>query len=77
MSLSSGASFGSLVGVASSACASRVRVVRGSVSTSYLINKLTGVGLCSGGIMPVNGGPLPSSQIDLIRAWICNGAPNN
>jgi hypothetical protein len=34
------------------------------------------VGLCSGTQMPVTGG-LPSAQIDLIRTWICRGAPNN
>jgi hypothetical protein len=54
-----------------------MRVAPGSVATSYLVNKLTGQGLCSGNLMPPNGGPLSSTQLDLIRAWICNGAPNN
>jgi hypothetical protein len=70
LSLAAGASYASLVGVRSGCPDGRLRVTRGSVSASYLVNKLTGVGMLSGG-------PLPTAQIDLIRAWICNGAPNN
>ena len=78
MSLLSGAAYSNLVGVAASGCTGgQIRVVRGSVSTSYLVNKLTGVGMCSGSAMPFTGGPLPTAQLDLIRTWICNGAPNN
>ena len=78
LTLASGSSYAALVGVPASACASHIRVVRGSISTSYLINKLTGVGMCSGTQMPGgSGGVLPTAQLDLIRAWICNGAPNN
>jgi hypothetical protein len=60
---------------ASGCTTSHIRVVPGSVSTSYLVNKLTGVGMCSGSQMPLTGS-LSSSQVDQIRAWICNGAPN-
>ena len=43
----------------------------------YLINKLTGVDMCAGSVMPKAGGELPKAQIDLIRTSICQGAPNN
>ncbi len=49
----------------------------GAPGRSYVIDKLQGTNLCGGGQMPLRGAALPSSQIDLIRAWICNGAPNN
>jgi hypothetical protein len=55
----------------------KIRVVPGSPSTSYLVNKLTGQGICSGTQMPARGVSLPAAQIDLIRAWICQGAPKN
>ncbi len=77
MSLASGAAFGSLVGAGSSTCAGRVRVTAGSVTASYLINKLTNTGICNGNAMPLSGGPLPAAQINLLRSWICQGAPNN
>jgi hypothetical protein len=77
MSLTSGSSYASLVNRMASGCTtSHIRVVPGSVSNSYLINKLTGVGMCSGSQMPLTGS-ISSSQIDQIRAWICNGALNN
>jgi hypothetical protein len=55
----------------------RLRVVPGSVASSYLVNKLTGEGMCSGTQMPARGVTLPGSQLDTIRAWICQGAPKN
>ncbi len=62
-------------------CASTCRGLRqvapGSPASSYLINKLTGVDMCAGSVMPKAGGELPKAQIDLIRGWICQGAPNN
>jgi hypothetical protein len=77
LALTTGKSFAALVGVAASGCGGKVRVTPGAVDQSYLINKLTGVGICSGTLMPKAGGALPPAQIDLFRAWICNGAPNN
>jgi len=75
MALTPSASYDSLVNVPTDC--GRVRVVPGSPSTSYLINKLTGVNICTGTQMPARGTSLPSSQIDLIRSWICQGAPRN
>jgi hypothetical protein len=78
MNLTSGSSYAALVNRTASGCTTpHIRVSPGSVSASYLVNKLTGVGMCTGNQMPLSGGPLPSAQIDLIRSWICNGAPNN
>jgi hypothetical protein len=37
------------------------------------MNKITGVGMCSGSKMP-KGASLTTTQIDGIRNWICNGA---
>jgi len=62
-----------LVGVASSTCSGRTRVVAGNVSSSYLVNKLTGVGMCSGSEMP-KGAKLAAGKVDMVKSWICNGA---
>jgi hypothetical protein len=66
--------YAALVNVAASQCTSRKRVVPGSPGTSYVINKLTGSGMCSGQRMPRGRTPLTSTQIDLVRAWIGGGA---
>jgi hypothetical protein len=54
-----------------------VLVTPGSLEQSYLINKLTGVGMCaSTSSMPI-GQQLPQNEIQIVVDWICNGAPNN
>ena len=63
-----------LVGVASGQCASRLLVAPGEPAKSYLINKVTGVGLCSGSKMPKTGSGLGATQVDTLRAWIAAGA---
>jgi len=77
---------GELVGVASPQCTPvKNLVVAYDVSASYLINKLTGVGVCLGQPMPRSPGssglpnppPLSAAQIDLVRAWIGTGALDN
>jgi hypothetical protein len=55
----------------------RTLVVPRSPSTSYLLNKLTGQGMCSGTQMPARGVSLAQGQLDLIRGWICQGALKN
>jgi len=62
-----------LVNVPADECSSKTRVVPGSSSTSYLMAKLTGVGMCSGSLMPKGGG-LSSAQIDTFRTWMDSGA---
>lgn len=76
VALGSGVAYAEMVNVAST-CRGLKHVAPGSPQTSYLINKLVGMGMCSGSIMPKAGGELPQAQIDLVRAWICQGAPNN
>jgi hypothetical protein len=50
----------------------------GSLEESYLVHKLTGIGMCSGTArMPSAGSPLPSQKIQTIADWICQGAMNN
>jgi len=75
--LVTGKSYGELVNVASSSCAAKLLVTPGDVSKSYLENKLTGIGMCSGTQMPKAGASLPAAQLAKIRSWICNGAKND
>lgn len=77
LALGAGKSYADLVNVAASECAAgRMRVVPGDPANSYLVQKLEGVSLCSGTQMPKTGS-IPASDITTIKAWICNGAPNN
>ncbi len=76
MNLASGSAYKSLVGVPSMECNGKVRVTAGDPSKSYIINKLVGAGICFGTRMPKTGS-ISQSDIDLIRSWICSGAPNN
>ncbi len=70
--------YANLVNVTASTCTTtHTRVTPGDVSMSYIINKLTGVGMCSGNMMPARGASLSASQLGVIEAWICEGAPNN
>jgi hypothetical protein len=75
LDLTPAGSYGSLVNVPGDC--GMMRVAPSSPERSYLINKLTGQGICSGTQMPARGQSLPQNQIDLIRAWICQGAPKN
>jgi hypothetical protein len=78
LNLSTGKSYASLVNVNASECNDgRKRVAPGSPSTSYLLQKLTGVSLCSGSQMPKAGQGLPAGETQTIVSWICSGAPNN
>jgi hypothetical protein len=77
MSLETGTAYAALVNAPSTQCTGKVRVVPGQVAQSYLMNKLLGYQMCAGTKMPKATQSLAASEIDLIRAWICNGAPNN
>jgi hypothetical protein len=76
LGLEASVAYAEMVGVTST-CGGRKHVAPGQPDASYLINKLTGIGMCSGSVMPKADGMLPATQVDLIRAWICQGAPNN
>jgi mono/diheme cytochrome c family protein len=54
-----------------------VRVIPGDPNGSYLIHKLEGRSDISGTRMPAGGPFLSQADIDVIRAWIAQGAPNN
>jgi hypothetical protein len=78
LTLVSGSSYGALVGAASTQCGDgRPLVTAGDPSSSYLLNKLTGVDMCSGSLMPKGAGTLQQAQLDAVAAWICAGAPDN
>jgi hypothetical protein len=78
LNLTAGSSYANLVNVAASQCNDgRKRVVPGSPSTSYLVEKLMGVNMCSGSQMPKAGQGLLARQTQTIANWICLGAPNN
>ena len=66
-----------LVNVPASGCTGATRVVPGNPGASYLVSKLTGVGICSGARMPQGGPYLSQAELDTIVAWIAAGAPNN
>jgi hypothetical protein len=59
-----------LVDVNAEQCTGKKRVFPGDPAQSYLVNKLTGVGMCSGSQMPKGKGALSASDIDTIRVWI-------
>ena len=75
MSLRSGDSFGTLVGVNSTSYG-RPRVAPGNANNSVLYLKVTGNNTV-GGRMPVLGNPLSQAETDSIAAWINRGAQKN
>jgi mono/diheme cytochrome c family protein len=61
---------------ASSACADRRYVMKGSPELSLLYDKLANPTPACGARMPL-GGELAPAQLETIRAWIALGAPND
>jgi hypothetical protein len=56
------------------------RIEPGSADSSYLVNKIQGTHQAVGGSgdqMPLGGGALTPSDIEIIRAWAQAGASNN
>lgn len=70
---SADASFANLVNVASAQVPALLRVAPGDANSSYLVQKLEGTAAV-GRTMPAGGAPLDQATIDVIRAWIDNGA---
>ena len=77
MNLNAGASFASLVNVASQEQPSVLRVAPGNADASYLVRKLEGSAGITGQRMPFGGPFLDAAAIAQVRAWIAAGAPNN
>ncbi|HLU66860.1 MAG TPA: hypothetical protein VKZ63_11315 [Kofleriaceae bacterium] len=76
LNLTEGNAYGNLVGVTATSC-DRARVAPGDLEASYVVAKLTGVGMCSGSRMPRGSAPLPDDQLETIFAWICTGAEDD
>jgi hypothetical protein len=76
-------SFATLVGVPSTSCPPKIRVVAGNAETSILVNKLrAGSGfalsvLCGGDVMPRGNRRITLDQLHMIEAWVNAGASNN
>jgi CHRD domain/Bacterial Ig domain len=78
MNLTSAAnSYAALVGVPSIQVPAMDRVEPGDPDNSYLIRKLEGGPGITGTRMPQGGPFLNQAEIDEIRSWIAEGAPNN
>ena len=77
MDLRSGASFASLVNVASLQQPALLRVKPGDSANSYVIHKLEGAPGISGAQMPFGGPFLDAATIDQVKSWIASGAANN
>jgi hypothetical protein len=65
--------FDTLVNQDARFCAGETRVIPYDADGSYLIRKLEGTNAC-GDQMPLGDAPLDQATIDVIRAWIDNGA---
>jgi hypothetical protein len=78
LDLASTASYQELVGTPAEQCSDgRLLVDPGSPGTSYLMHKLTGVDMCSGGLMPKADAAVDEATLAKIATWICSGAPHN
>lgn len=74
LDLSDGASHEELIDVPSTGYA-MPRVTPYYPSQSVIYGKMLGDG-SFGGVMP-QGGALPADQVEMVRLWIVDGAPNN
>lgn len=75
LDLRAGNGYAGMVGQPSAQCAGQLLVEPGQPGSSYLVNKLTGVDMCFGTSMPKGLGAWTPDRIDLVSAWICQGAP--
>lgn len=75
LDLRAGQGYAALVGQPSVQCGGRMLVEPGQPGSSYLLSKLTGVDMCMGTAMPKGADAWTPAQIELVSAWICQGAP--
>ena len=76
LDLTAGNARDALLGVASMQNPEVPLVTAVNPTNSYLMTKLTGAGVM-GEQMPLNGSALNESQLEIIRTWIIQGAPDN
>ncbi len=76
LTLTAGRSRDAMLGVASTQAPDVPLVTALNPTNSYLMVKLTSMGT-SGQQMPINGDHLNESQLEIIRTWILQGAPDN
>ncbi|UCF18819.1 MAG: hypothetical protein JSU87_12900 [Gemmatimonadota bacterium] len=80
MNLSAGQAYANIVNVASVEVPGLMRIRPDLPDSSYLVHKIQGTQASvggSGGQMPLSNCCLSTEQIDLIRAWVEDGAPDN
>jgi hypothetical protein len=77
LTLARGRSWAALVNQRSQQITTRLRVLPGDVSASYLVKKVEGVTDYVGDRMPKGGARLPQGELDELRTWIGRGAPND
>jgi hypothetical protein len=78
MSLKEGQAYANLVDVpANQACNGQDRVEPGSAAGSYIVNKITGTGVCPGEKKMPPQGDLSDANKQKIIDWICQGAKDN
>lgn len=66
------------IGVLATECCDQIPVIDpGHPESSYLLNKLSGQGLCDGVQMPIGRTPFSESDLRVINDWICQGANTN
>lgn len=75
MNLSAGAAYDAIVGVPSNERPELLRVDPGNPDESYLLLKIEGDPSIVGSRMPLGRTPLSDEQIQLVRDWIEDGAP--
>ena len=65
----------SQIGVPASECCNAIAIIDpGHPESSYLLNKLSGQGLCQGDRMPLGRAPFNGDDLQVISDWICQGA---
>lgn len=77
MNLSAGQTRENVVNVQSNERPALFRVEPGAPDSSYLVHKIEGRPSIVGRRMPLGQAPLSQEEINAIRTWIENGAPDN
>ena len=77
LELSEGKSRGNLVNVPSQEVPKLLRVAPGNPDQSYMVRKIEGAAGIIGARMPRGRDPLSQEEINTIRQWIQDGAPDN